>query len=235
MGLCWLDTSTLPPEWGFEPGSLPPLGASPDGLLLHPGGTPITLQDWRHERTYTQLPTTSEPITQLNLDSTAQQQAVAAAVGDRAVQGSSVVQQSSTASGNIQGKMLLDALLQAAAGREASEQLQSSTAAAEGGAAGDPLTADIEGILQKLEFSSPVNQASDNSAPAGQRIQAATARSTNAAQNTGNQPTWAPAVDESSLLNAWPAAAQTPRSAADGAPAASADGRMLYEVSHHSE
>ncbi|KAK9797824.1 hypothetical protein WJX73_003099 [Symbiochloris irregularis] len=26
VGLCWLDTNTLPPEWGFPPGTLPPLG-----------------------------------------------------------------------------------------------------------------------------------------------------------------------------------------------------------------
>eukprot|EP00959_Pyramimonas_sp_CCMP1952_P295515 6180841-Pyramimonas_sp.AAC.1 len=31
-----VDPLTLPPEWGITPRDLPPLGASPDGLLLHP-------------------------------------------------------------------------------------------------------------------------------------------------------------------------------------------------------
>ena len=33
VGLCALGTAALPQEWGFAPGSLPPLGASPDGLI----------------------------------------------------------------------------------------------------------------------------------------------------------------------------------------------------------
>ena len=37
VGLCWLDPESLPREWGFPPGSLPPLGASPDGMLTHKG------------------------------------------------------------------------------------------------------------------------------------------------------------------------------------------------------
>ncbi|KAK9787613.1 hypothetical protein WJX73_001321 [Symbiochloris irregularis] len=36
IGLCWLDTSTLPTDWGFLADSLPPLAASPDGLLFSP-------------------------------------------------------------------------------------------------------------------------------------------------------------------------------------------------------
>ena len=35
-GLFQVSHSSLPAEWGFLPGDLPPLGASPDGLLLHP-------------------------------------------------------------------------------------------------------------------------------------------------------------------------------------------------------
>ena len=35
VGLCRVDAEDLPPEWGFAPGSLPPLGASPDALLRH--------------------------------------------------------------------------------------------------------------------------------------------------------------------------------------------------------
>ena len=35
VGLCWLDSSHLPLEWGFLPGSLPPLGASPDAIIRH--------------------------------------------------------------------------------------------------------------------------------------------------------------------------------------------------------
>lgn len=37
VGLCRLDASDLPPDWGFAPGSLPPLGASPDALIRHCG------------------------------------------------------------------------------------------------------------------------------------------------------------------------------------------------------
>jgi hypothetical protein len=36
VGLCALDASDLPSDWGFEPGSLPPMGASPDGMIRHP-------------------------------------------------------------------------------------------------------------------------------------------------------------------------------------------------------
>ncbi|GAB4823700.1 hypothetical protein N2152v2_010746 [Parachlorella kessleri] len=35
VGFCRLDCKDLPQEWGFEPGSLPPLGASPDALVHH--------------------------------------------------------------------------------------------------------------------------------------------------------------------------------------------------------
>ena len=35
VGLCWLESSHLPPEWGFLPGSLPPMGASPDAVIRH--------------------------------------------------------------------------------------------------------------------------------------------------------------------------------------------------------
>ena len=36
VGLCWVDpTSQIPAEWGFQAGDLPPLGASPDGLIRH--------------------------------------------------------------------------------------------------------------------------------------------------------------------------------------------------------
>ena len=38
VGLCCLESGDLPPEWGFAPGSLPPLGASPDGIIHHPEG-----------------------------------------------------------------------------------------------------------------------------------------------------------------------------------------------------
>lgn len=34
-GLHRIDAEDLPPDWGFAPGSLPPLGASPDALLCH--------------------------------------------------------------------------------------------------------------------------------------------------------------------------------------------------------
>lgn len=37
VGLCCLEAADLPPEWGFAPGSLPPLGASPDGIIHHCG------------------------------------------------------------------------------------------------------------------------------------------------------------------------------------------------------
>lgn len=36
VGLCAFDPGTLPSAWGIDPGSLPPLGASPDGLIRHP-------------------------------------------------------------------------------------------------------------------------------------------------------------------------------------------------------
>lgn len=36
VGLCWVDPkSQIPTSWGFQSGSLPPLGASPDGLIRH--------------------------------------------------------------------------------------------------------------------------------------------------------------------------------------------------------
>lgn len=36
VGLCWVDpASHIPPSWGFLPEDLPPLGASPDGLIRH--------------------------------------------------------------------------------------------------------------------------------------------------------------------------------------------------------
>lgn len=35
IGLCYLDPADLPGDYGFPPGSLPPLGASPDGVLTH--------------------------------------------------------------------------------------------------------------------------------------------------------------------------------------------------------
>jgi len=37
-GLFCVDQARLPRAWGFKPGELPPMGASPDGLLFHPGG-----------------------------------------------------------------------------------------------------------------------------------------------------------------------------------------------------
>lgn len=82
-------------------------------------------------------------------------------------------QQSSTAASKPQGKILLDALLQAAAGREASAQPLGSTSTAS-----DPLTNEIEGLLQKLEGSSVAATAAaeSSSAPARQRIQAASGR-----------------------------------------------------------
>ena len=42
VGLCQLGPQDLPQEWGFAPGSLPPLGASPDALLRYAalGGAP---------------------------------------------------------------------------------------------------------------------------------------------------------------------------------------------------
>ncbi|KAL0020874.1 hypothetical protein WJX77_004542 [Trebouxia sp. C0004] len=48
VGLCWVDpTSQIPAEWGFQTGDLPPLGASPDGLIRHrataPPPTPTAL------------------------------------------------------------------------------------------------------------------------------------------------------------------------------------------------
>jgi hypothetical protein len=33
VGLCLCEGDDLPPSWGFQPGSLPPLGASPDALI----------------------------------------------------------------------------------------------------------------------------------------------------------------------------------------------------------
>lgn len=43
-GLCSIESSDLPPEWGFDPGSLPPLGASPDAFIRHdsPNARPLT-------------------------------------------------------------------------------------------------------------------------------------------------------------------------------------------------
>ena len=35
VGLCRLQEALLPPAWGFAPGSLPPIGASPDALIRH--------------------------------------------------------------------------------------------------------------------------------------------------------------------------------------------------------
>ena len=36
VGLCWVDQeSQIPPEWGIRTEDLPPLGASPDGLIRH--------------------------------------------------------------------------------------------------------------------------------------------------------------------------------------------------------
>lgn len=35
VGLCRLQQELLPPSWGFGPGSLPPIGASPDALIRH--------------------------------------------------------------------------------------------------------------------------------------------------------------------------------------------------------
>ena len=35
VGLCRLDLRLLPPEWGFAPCSLPPIGASPDAMIRH--------------------------------------------------------------------------------------------------------------------------------------------------------------------------------------------------------
>jgi len=41
VGLCWVDpTSQIPAEWGFQTGDLPPLGASPDGLIRHRATAP---------------------------------------------------------------------------------------------------------------------------------------------------------------------------------------------------
>ena len=41
VGLCWVDpTSQIPAEWGFHDGDLPPLGASPDGLIRHRATAP---------------------------------------------------------------------------------------------------------------------------------------------------------------------------------------------------
>ena len=38
VGLCWVDPKTqIPPEWGISMEDLPPLGASPDGLIRHRG------------------------------------------------------------------------------------------------------------------------------------------------------------------------------------------------------
>ena len=35
VGLCRLQPELLPASWGFGPGSLPPIGASPDALIRH--------------------------------------------------------------------------------------------------------------------------------------------------------------------------------------------------------
>lgn len=41
VGLCWVDpASHIPPSWGFLPEDLPPLGASPDGLIRHKSTAP---------------------------------------------------------------------------------------------------------------------------------------------------------------------------------------------------
>ena len=41
VGLCWVDPKTqIPPEWGFRTEDLPPLGASPDGLIRHRAKAP---------------------------------------------------------------------------------------------------------------------------------------------------------------------------------------------------
>ncbi len=37
-GLFCVDQACFPKAWGFKPGELPPMGASPDGLLFHSGG-----------------------------------------------------------------------------------------------------------------------------------------------------------------------------------------------------
>lgn len=36
VGLCMVRQDAIPTEWGFPPGSLPPIGASPDAMLHHP-------------------------------------------------------------------------------------------------------------------------------------------------------------------------------------------------------
>ena len=43
VGLCWVDAkSQIPLSWGFRAGDLPPLGASPDGLIRHkPTSSPL--------------------------------------------------------------------------------------------------------------------------------------------------------------------------------------------------
>lgn len=42
VGLCMLEQSVLPKEWGFLKGELPPIGASPDGVITHPPGGPLS-------------------------------------------------------------------------------------------------------------------------------------------------------------------------------------------------
>ena len=43
VGLCMLEESTLPREWGFCLGDIPPIGSSPDGVIAHPPGQFPTL------------------------------------------------------------------------------------------------------------------------------------------------------------------------------------------------
>lgn len=38
VGMFQVNFERLPPAWGFKTGELPPLGASPDGMLWHPNG-----------------------------------------------------------------------------------------------------------------------------------------------------------------------------------------------------
>jgi len=72
VGLCWVDpASQIPAEWGFQAGDLPPLGASPDGLIRHRATAPLP-------------PPTALPKSQSLLQPQSANQATSAVVGPAA-------------------------------------------------------------------------------------------------------------------------------------------------------
>lgn len=72
VGLCWVDPkSQIPTSWGFQSGSLPPLGASPDGLIRHRAVAPAPASAERsHSVPNDSSGQTSSPDSRQSLDQT---------------------------------------------------------------------------------------------------------------------------------------------------------------------